>query len=58
MKTQIIEGPARFEMPLIHQAFAPFHNPGEYNSCFLRGPFDRPFPCSRLACLRIAIDNA
>jgi hypothetical protein len=36
----VIEGPAEFEMPLIHQAFVPFHNLWGVNSCFLRGPFD------------------
>jgi len=36
----VIEGPAEFEMPLIHQAFVPFHNLWGINSCFLRGAFD------------------
>jgi hypothetical protein len=36
----VIEGPSEFEMPLVHQAFVPFHNLWGINSCFLRGAFD------------------
>lgn len=48
--TTVIEGPAEFEMPLIHQAFVPFHNLWGVNSCFLRGAFDLDIETLLAAC--------